>query len=269
LQASASIIRLRLAQGDVNGALSYTADLLETDPENPTLLFIQAGILAINGKPEEAIGIFRNILSNHTNDERIWLSLYNLHRSQGETDEATAVLNEARTALPQSANLKWAAAGEAEQKGDIKSAIAIYEDLYAINSNSLVVANNLASLIASYQDDDESLQRAFTIARRLRGTKVAPFQDTYGWIAHRLGNHQEALGYLEPAANALTDDPVTQYHLAVNYAALGRDADALARFQAVVELVQAGGSRPPFMDKVEAEIARLTATTDQIENEEN
>ncbi len=259
LQASAAIIRLRLAQGDISGARDYTAELLKDDPQNLALRFIQGGILAIEGKPEEAAAVFRTLLSEQPKSERIWLALYNLHRSQGEIDKGTAVLTEARSALPQSANLKWAAAGEAEQSGDIKGAIAIYEDLYVLNSNSLVVANNLASLITSYQDDDESLRRAFNIARRLRGTKLAPFQDTYGWIAHRLGNHQEALSYLEPAANALTNDPVTQFHLAENYAALKRDADALARYRQVVELVEAGGPRPPFMDKVKAEIARLSA----------
>lgn len=259
LRASASIIRLRLAQGDINGALDYTGELLKDDPQNPAMRFIQAGILAIDGKPEESAVIFRTLLSEFPNDERVWLALYKLKRSQGKTDEATDVLNEAQAALPQSANLKWAAAGEAEKKGDIEGAIAIYEDLYDANSSSLVVANNLASLITSYQDDEESLQRAFAIARRLRGTKVAPFQDTYGWIVHRMGKYEEALEYLEPAADALVNDPVTQYHLAENYLALKRDADALARFQKVVELVEAGALRPPFMDKVEAEIVRLSA----------
>ena len=270
LQASAAIIRLRLAQGDVSGALEYTHELLKDDPQNPALRFIQAGVLAIDGKIEEATDIFRSLLSEFPNNERIWLALYNLHRSQGDFDKATAVLGEALIAMPQSANLKWAAAGEAEQNGDIKAAIEIYEDLYALNSDSLVVANNLASLITSYRDDDESLQRAFAISRRLRGTKIAPFQDTYGWIAHRLGNHQEALRYLEPAADALPNDPVVQYHLAENYAALMRNADTLARYRAVVDLVQqAGDPRPPYMDKVEAEIIRLAAALGQTEGEKN
>jgi len=262
LQASASIIRLRLAQGDVSGALEYTDELLKDDPQNAALRFIRGGTLAIAGQPEEANDIFRALLSEFPDNERIWMALYNLHRGQGKLAEATAVLAEAQGALPQSANLKWTAAGEAEQKGDIDKAIGIYEDLYALNSNSLVIANNLASLITTYQDDDESLRRAFAIARRLRGTEVAPFQDTYGWITHRLGNYQEALGYLEPAANALVNDPVVQYHLAENYAALLRDAEALAHYQKVIELVEAGGIRPPFMDRVKAEITRLAAVTD-------
>jgi len=266
LQAAASIIRLRLAQGDISGALEYTAELLADNPENSALRFIQAGILAIDDKPEEAAAIFRDLLSKHPREERVWLALYNLHRSRGEEDVAAAVLKEAGEALPQSANLKWAEAGEAERKGDIERAIAIYEELYATNSNSLVVANNLASLISSYNEDDESLQRAYAIVRRLRGTKVAPFQDTYGWIAHRLGNYEEALEYLEPAADALSGDPTVQYHLAETYVALKRNADALAQFRKVAELVPGMQPRPPFMDKVETEIVRLAAAADQAKD---
>jgi tetratricopeptide (TPR) repeat protein len=88
--------------------------------------------------------------------------------------------------------------------------------------NQPVVANNLASLISTYRDDEASLERAYTIARRLRGTDVAPFQDTYGWIAYRKGEYQEALEHLEPAAAVLGDDPLVQYHLGMTYLALGQ-----------------------------------------------
>ncbi len=258
--ASAMILRLRLTQGDISGALEYIGELRKDDPENPALRFIEAGILALAGKPDEAIATFRALVAEFPQDERVWMALYKQLRSQGQMEEATVALNEARYALPDSANLKLAAAAEAEQNGDIDGAIAIYEELYKQNSNSLVVANNLASLITSYRDDAESLQRAFGIARRLRGTELAPFQDTYGWIAHRMGNHEEALGYLEPAAKVLVNDPITQFHLAENYVALGRNDEALARYRQVVDLVEAGGRRPPFMDKVNAEIARLSGS---------
>lgn len=257
LRADAAIIRLRLAQGDIAGALEYTAELLADNPGNPPLRFVQASIMAADGKPEQAAAIFRDLLAEFPEDERVWLTLYNLHRSRGDEDKAATVLQEGRTTLPQSANLKWAEAGEAEKQGDIARAIAIYEDLYEQNSSSLAVANNLASLISTYHQDDENLRRAYAIARRLRDTQVPAFQDTYGWISHRLGNHDEALEYLEPAAKALADDPRVQFHLAENYVALNRDADALAQFRKVVELARDDAQPLPFMDRVEAEIARL------------
>jgi tetratricopeptide (TPR) repeat protein len=74
--------------------------------------------------------------------------------------------------------------------------------------NSPVVANNLASLISTYRDDDDSLDQAYTIARRLRGTDVAPFADTYGWIAYRRGEYDVALEHLERAAAGIARQSV-------------------------------------------------------------
>lgn len=259
LQAAASIVRLRLAQGNIQGALDYVAELRAQDPDNLTLRFLHAGVKIANGQREEAIADLTELSADIPQEEAVWIALYRLYRSQGEMEKVDQVLNDALANLPDSANLKWALAGEAEASGDIDGAIAIYEALYAQNSDSTVIANNLASLIASYREDDESLQRAYNIARRLRGTEVPAFQDTYGWIAHRLGNHEEALDYLEAAAQAIPGDPIAQYHLAENYAALGRDAEALGQYNKVVELVESGGgTRPAYMDRVKAEIERLS-----------
>ena len=114
----------------------------------------------------------------------------------------------------------WIKAGEYERAENFDGAIKIYEDLYEIDSNSMIVANNLASLITTYRDDVESLERAFTIARRLRETDIPAFQDTYGWIEYRRGNFEDALEYLEPAAAGLPKDPLAQFHLGMTYAAL-------------------------------------------------
>jgi Flp pilus assembly protein TadD len=106
-----------------------------------------------------------------------------------------------------------------------------------------VVANNLASLITTHQDDAESLERAFAIARRLRDSKVPAFQDTYGWIESRRGNREAALAYLEPAAKGLPDDPFVQLHLGLTYAALDRHEEARTALGRALEL--AGDSDLP------------------------
>jgi tetratricopeptide (TPR) repeat protein len=64
---------------------------------------------------------------------------------------------------------------------------------------------------------------------------VPPFQDTYGWIAYRQGEYQEALEHLEPAAEGLPDDPLVQYHLGMTYRALGRQDDALDQLRRAVD----------------------------------
>jgi len=259
LQAGASIIRLRLAQGDTEGATQYVEELLAKDPNNLALRFLKSGVLIAADQHDEAESLLQSMLKDAPQNERIWLSLYRLQRSEGREDEALATLDAAQDAAPNSGNLKWVAASVAEQQGDIAGAIAIYEEMYALNSNSIVIANNLASLISTHNADDASLERAYNIARRLRGSEVPAFQDTYGWIAQRLGNFDEALEYLEPAAAGLPQDPTAQYHLGVAYAAQDRKAEARAQFEKVLELVEEMAVKPAAAAKAAEALAALTS----------
>ena len=159
--------------------------------------------------------------------------------------------------MPDDGELLWAKAGQLERDGKIDEAITLYEMLYKRNSANPIVANNLASLLSTHRTDDESLARAEVIARRLRGSNFAPFQDTYGWIAYLRGNHDEALRELDRAAEGLPKEPLVQFHLAKVYLALDRKPEALKRFRQVVALAGTGDSRD-FVTESAREIERLT-----------
>jgi cellulose synthase operon protein C len=144
-----------------------------------------------------------------------------------------------------------------ERAGDFEGAIAVYEAMYAEDSSNVVVANNLASLITTHRTDPESLERAFAVARRLRGSDVPAFQDTYGWIEYRRGNLDEALTYLEPAAAGLPEDALTQFHLGMVYAGLNRPEDARRQLTRALEL--AGDSALPQYETARQTLATLAS----------
>lgn len=139
-------------------------------------------------------------------------------------------------ANPNSAFLNWLRAGNLERAGDYEGAIEIYDRLYEMNRENLVIVNNLASLITTHRDDEESLARAYAIAQRLRGLNTPEFQDTYGWIAYRRGQYAEALTHLEPAAASLSNNALVQYHLGMTYLALERPEEARATLERALEL---------------------------------
>ncbi len=91
--------------------------------------------------------------------------------------------------------------------------------------------------------------------RRLKGTDIPAFKDTYGWIAHRNGNHEEALIYLEPAAAGLPNDPLAQFHLGMTYMALGRTEDARRQLTRALEL--AGDSTLPQFETARKTLAEI------------
>ncbi|PWR04403.1 hypothetical protein DKT77_01625 [Meridianimarinicoccus roseus] len=271
LVAQTAIIRTRLANGEIDGARNFMNDLLaqtpEESPDRVGVLFLNAALTATEGRFDEARAIYRDILSKDPEIEAVWRALVATAVREGDPDGAMAIVDESLAVLPGSVNLRWIKAGLAEQQGLIEEAITLYEELYEADSNSTIIANNLASMITTYRDDQESLERAFVIARRLRGTDFPAFQDTYGWIAYRLGNYDDALRNLEPAADGLPNDPTVQYHLARLYDALNRNEDALRYYDIAIELW--GDSPVPLVsaarDYREDLIARMSAADGPIE----
>ena len=235
LSASIALIRARLAEGNAEEALEIAKQLRADNPDDPRTELILGSAQFASRDFEAAENTFRNNF-DASKTHTAALQLMRVLMAQGRSEDARNSLDDALQQLPGNPNLLWAKASFLEQSNDIDGAIGIYEELYAQNSNSLVVANNLASLLATYRDDDESLERAFTVARRLRGTEVPALQDTYGWILYRRGEFEEAKTYLEPSAARLENDPIVQFHLAKVYQSLGQDQDAAEYFKRAVDV---------------------------------
>ena len=256
--AELEIVRTHLRTGDVAAAESFVDGILGQNPQNPLMRYLKASIYASSDRSTEAEAIYEAMLADDPQQEIVWRSLYTLQTREGRFADARATLQRGLEAIPGAPNLQWALAGEYEREGNVDAAIAIYDDLYERNSDSIIVANNLASLISTYRTDEESLARAWNIARRLRGAERPEFQDTYGWIALRRGEIEDALDHLEPAAAALSNDPLVQFHLGMAYAKAERTEDAIRQLRRALDLAGPADTRRQF-DEARAELARLEA----------
>jgi tetratricopeptide (TPR) repeat protein len=256
-EAQMLIVQAQLRAGKTAEARAYLDEALARTPEDYGLRLLSAVVDGALGNLEAAETQYRSLIAEQPKDEQPVRLLYGLLVYAGKTAEAAAVLDAGIAALPESQTLQWMKASALQAAGDIDGAIATYEALYAKDSSNMVVANNLASLITSYRDDPASLERAAAIARRLRGSEVPAFQDTYGWIESRRGNLDEALAHLEPAAKALTEDAMAQYHLGMTYAAAGRTEEAIRQLELALTLgLDALG---PQGKTAEAELQKLKA----------
>ncbi|WP_287185289.1 tetratricopeptide repeat protein [Rhodovulum sp.] len=265
LASKIALVRARMATGDSAGALEQARGLKQENPGNEALDFVLATALAVNGDLAGAEEIYRGLVAANPMRPGVWLEISRIRQRQGDRATAMATIDEGLGHTPEDGQLLWARASFLEQEGDIDGAIAIYEGLYERDSSSLVIANNLASLLATYRQDPASLERAWTIARRLGDTEIPAIQDTYGWIAHRRGESAEALPYLEAAARGLPEDALVQYHLAQAYLALGRQDDALARFRKAVEIAGPGDSRTQI-EEARQQLRALQAAPGPAEN---
>ncbi|WP_371158439.1 tetratricopeptide repeat protein [Jannaschia sp. 2305UL9-9] len=235
------VVRTRLQAGQIGEARAYLALRLEERPEDPGLLFANAVLRIADGELGAAETDLRGLIADFPEAPAPVQRLYGLLQADNRPDEAEAVLADALERMPEATDLWLLQAARFEQVGQLEEALSIYAQLYEVDSNNLIVANNYASLLSDLREDDESLARARVVARRLSDSNVPAFQDTYGWIAYRDGDFQEALTYLTQAAEGMPDNPVVLYHLGMAYAALERPEEARAALQRAVDL---GGDQP-------------------------
>ena len=253
-EAEIALVRDALQRNEYEEALRRVAQLREQHPDVAQIRLLQAMVLSESGDLAQSKSLLEQLTESVPDFERGWIARYRLELSTGNDETAERVLLAAEAMLPKSIMLKWLRAGLLEHRDDIDGAIAIYEDVYAENSNHLFIANNLASLLSTEREDAESLERAYLIARRLRSSSDPAFQDTYGWIAYRRGNLTDAISHLEAAAQGLPDDHRVQFHLAVVYRVLNRKEEALE----ILKKIEAAD--PPatarLLKSVRAEITR-------------
>ena len=244
--AQAAIVRAHINAGNIDTATLYLDEELTKKPDDPALLYLRAGVYIISGDLEQGEALYRALLAEDPTRELVVRALYRLLTNNNQGEEADNVLEAALKERPKSIGLRLIKAQGLENAGDIDGAIAIQSGLYDDYPNNPIIANNLASLITTHRSDDESLQRAFAIARRLRGTKEPAFQDTYGWIEYRRGNFEEALTYLEPAVEGLPEEPLAQFHLGMAYLSLEKNDKAREALARALDL--AGDSDLPQFD---------------------
>lgn len=253
-----AVIRNTVRSGRLDQAAAEAQALLADAPDAPEAKLLIAQIELAQGQGEAALATMQALVAAHPEFEAGWTTLYGQQMRAGDSAGASATIKAAAAAQPGNPTLQILHATDLERTGDIDGAIAIYEALYAQDSDNLVVANNLASLLASTRADSESLDRAWTVARRLNGARHPAFQDTYGWLAFRRGDTTAALVALEPAAKGLPGDPSVAYHLARTYAALGRKDEARAEYQRGADLVAKGAQAYPGLgDEIAAGLAEL------------
>jgi tetratricopeptide (TPR) repeat protein len=231
-----ALIRAYVQAQQVDKAEAVLDSLLSKNSANAEALALKGWVQIVRNAPHEAAKSFKAAIEAQPKDSAGYRALAEVHMSRKEYDEALRWVRAGLRELPASAPLRLAEANILELKGDIEAAIEQYEILLKEQPGSLVIANNLASLLSEHRVDKASLQRAHTIAKRLAESQIPQFKDTLGWIKHLSGD-QTATSLLEEAAAELPKDPLVRYHLAMSYLAAGEIAKAKAELRQASDLI--------------------------------
>jgi tetratricopeptide (TPR) repeat protein len=238
-------------------AVAFLAKVLDKDPSNVDALVLMASVALAGNRPAEAKERLQKAIEVKPKDSMAYRALADLHLRQGKPEESINVLLTGLAALPTDSALRLALAGALERKGDITAAITEYETLARAQPGSMIVSNNLASLLSDHATDPASLERAYALALSLRKSEVPQFKDTLGWVHYRRGEYKEALSLLEDAAQQLPNLALVRYHLAMTYKAAGDSTKAAAELNRALQL---SGSEDGLKEKIQLAIQQNNKT---------
>ncbi|MGD9507062.1 MAG: XrtA/PEP-CTERM system TPR-repeat protein PrsT [Geminicoccaceae bacterium] len=247
--ANNSLVDLRLAAGDTQGALDFARSLTATDRTQAAQL--QAKVLLTAKRGGEAVTVLDQALAADPNPT-LARALFVARNQNGQQREAVDGLRTWVVDHPDDAgNLDLLSQAMIKQ-GDYAEAAAMVEQTAQLVPSNPVVLNNLAWLRYELgQPGAEDLAR--------RAHQLAPgspeVADTLGWILARSGKLEEGLALLREAdSGAQGGNPDIRYHLAYALQASGQNDPARTILQELVAV------EAPFSERQAAEqlLARLT-----------
>jgi tetratricopeptide (TPR) repeat protein len=142
-------------------------------------------------------------------------NLAKVYLAQGRKEEAIEKYEAAIRNNPKNGSTYLALALLYEGDRDFSNAIKVYEQALKENPNFWFAANNLAFLLSEQSEERADLERALKLAHsslKIRRSDPAVL-DTIGWIYYRMGDYNQAQGYIERAVAGAPDSPILNYHL--------------------------------------------------------
>jgi len=236
VQPMSGLVHALVNAKQTDKAIVFLQSVLKKNSSNAEAYVLLGNIKLANGSAEQAESNFKAAIESQPRSNVGYQALAQLYLRLKNVGAAQDVIRMGLREDPDGADLHTALAGTLELQGDYEAAISEYEYLLKQQPGSLIIINNLASLLADHRSDKASLERAAVLASYLRDTPVAQFEDTQGWVYYRLGDLTNAVQLLEEAATDRSANPLVQYHLGMSYIGAGELAKASEQFREALAL---------------------------------
>ena len=236
VQPMAALVGVYLQSKQIDKAEAFIKAALKANPGNAEALVLMGSIQLAKNDPNQAVTNFEAAIKQQPKDIIGYRALADLYVRQKKLMRPSEIIRAGLEQQPKNFALQLTLAGLLEAKGEYEPAIAEYESMLKDQPGSMIVANNLASLLADHRTDKASLERANSLAVLLTKSQIPQFKDTLGWVAYQRGDYTAAISLLEGAAAQLPNVPLVHYHLGMSYLATGQDAKASEQFNKAREL---------------------------------
>lgn len=228
IQPAVALASAYIRADRVDDAVALLQDVNKRYPGNAELLVILGQAKLAQKKDQDAIASFQEAIKQKPKDPSGYSALSEYYIRVKDLNAAGDVLQSGLKENPQNMTLRMSSASLQILKNDNPAAIAQYEAILKDQpqAQSLIVINNLASLLLDTRSDKESLDRAAALAEKLKASDLPQFQDTLGWARFKHGDIKSAIAILEPAAAKSPNLSAVHYHLGLAYAADGQPQKA-------------------------------------------
>ena len=235
-QPMSALVNALVRAQKLDEATSFLQTALKANPQNAEAHVLLGSVQLLKNQPDQAVQSFQTAIEQQPRNAVGYQALADFYIRNKKLSEAQKAVDAGLQVNPDNFTLRLSLAGILELKRDYEAAIAEYEKLLKLNSGSMIVANNLASLLSEYRTDKASIDRANSLAAVLRKSDVPSFKETLGWIDYLRGDYASATGLLEQAAAALPNRPLVRYHLGMSYIGGGQMGKASEQLKKALEL---------------------------------
>ena len=216
-------------------AMAACRDLIARRPQATQAHAVLANILEAAGRNEEAVAEYTKCLELDPNESMIHVVRGELYARMGRADEALADYAEALQLDPKDVSALMAMGQLHWLMGAYEKSAQAYEAVVAIRPENAQALINLSSVYVENLDSPEkALPPAEKAHQLMPGDPRA--LNTYGWVLAKLGRHEEAADYLRASVGKIATVG-GHYRLGWTLEQLARSNDALAQYQAALELL--------------------------------
>jgi cellulose synthase operon protein C len=221
LPALATLLKLYSAQGRTQAALQRITGLVQQNPQNAGLHFLQ-GLAYFSLKDlERSEASVRRALALDPKTPDAYTLLANIDFARGAVAEAKTNLRTAIAAYPRNLINYMALTTQYEKEGNWDEAKKLCEKAHEIDPTAPLVAAELAYLYLEHGGDVNTAVSLAQIAKqKMPDSPITA--DALGWAYYKMGSAASAVTQLKESSEKVPNNPTYRYHLGMAYMAVRR-----------------------------------------------
>ncbi len=224
---------LQLKQSDK--ALNKLNEIVKAQPDHFFAYNLMGGVYTHAKKFNDAAVAFQKAIAIKPEWTKPYRNLALINRLQKKPAEAVKVLTTGIKNTTNAAELINDLAQIYHENGEHGKVIALYEEVYKQNPDSLSALNSLAGYMAAYAKDSASLKRLVQLAGPLAQSNDPYLLDTAAWIAYKQDDYEKAKQILLKVHTLKPDIAASNYHLGMVYLKLGDKPQAKDYLQKAID----------------------------------